>query len=152
MFIDSREQFNLNLNEDSDLKDINFKSIGLNQFKNENIYLFESKEYQFLNYKIKPKIFFLINLTDNIYKISLLKVEIDELSQIIRSIDLNVKINITKQNKLFLVDRYISIKIQKKISFLKLLPDKIIYEMLKKALKEITKRFDKRLKQKINSL
>ena len=152
MFIDSREQFNLNLNEDSDLKDINFKSIGLNQFKNENIYLFESKEYQFLNYKIKPKIFFLINLKNNIYKISLLKVEIDELSQIIRNIDLNVKINITKQNKLFLVDRYISIKIQKKISFLKLLPDKIIYEMLKKALKEITKRFDKRLKQKINSL
>lgn len=152
MFIDSREQFNLNLNEDSDLKDINFKSIGLNQFKNENIYLFESKEYQFLNYKIKPKIFFLINLKNNIYKISLLKVEIDELSQIIRNIDLNIKINITKQNKLFLVDRYISIKIQKKISFLKLLPDKIIYEMLKKALKEITKRFDKRLKQKINSL
>ena len=152
MFIDSREQFDLNLDEDSDLKDINFKSIGLNQLKNENIYLFESKEYQFLKYKIKPKIFFLINLKDNIYKISLLKVEIDELAQIIRDIDLNVKINITKQNKLFFVDRYISIKIQKKISFLKLLPDKVVYEMLKKTLKEITKRFDKRLKQKINSL
>ena len=138
IFIDSREKFNLKLESDYDLKDINLKSIGLNKFKNENIYLFESKEYKLLNYIIKPKMLFNIDLKDNLYKI-------------IKDIDLNVQINISKKNMLFNIERYISIRIEKKISFLKFLPDSIIYEILKNTLKEITKRFDKRLKQKIIS-
>ena len=64
----SIKEFRFGSDSFSVFKKFNLKEIGFNQIAGSNLYIYQSDEYKVLNYSIKPKVIFLINIEDdNIY-------------------------------------------------------------------------------------
>tara|TARA_B100001093_G_C26217491_1_gene754648 strand:- start:32 stop:496 length:465 start_codon:yes stop_codon:yes gene_type:complete len=143
------KKFKLQYKSIEELKKLNLKSIGLRPSGEENIYSYESKKYNFLNYKITPKIFFLITFVTNTCIIKLKRIEISEISKSLKLINLVIEVKIYKHELQLHAERYISIEIIEKQNFLKLLPNELVSKLLENALEIITNRFDKKFINKI---
>ena len=146
---DSTREFLLEFSSIKELKKFNFISIGLKPLKRENIYLYKSKGYKFLNYKITPNIYFLIIFQESNCIIELKNIEISEISSLLKLINIILKVNISEQQSNLKVKRYISLEIIEKKSFLRFMPADIISKILDKSLATITQRFDAKFLQKI---
>ena len=146
---DSTREFLLEFSSIKELKKFNFISIGLKPLKRENIYLYKSKGYKFLNYKITPNIYFLIIFQESNCIIELKNIEISEISSLLKLINIVLKVNISENQNNLNVKRYISIEIIEKKSFLQFIPNDIISKILDKSLATITQRFDAKFLQKI---
>ena len=147
---DSTKEFLLEFSSIKELKKFDFLSIGLKPLKRENIYLYKSKGYKFLNYKITPNIYFLIIFQESNCIIELKNIEISEISSLLKLINIVVKVNISEQPNNLKVKRYMSLEIiETEKSFLQFMPDNIISKILDKSLTTIAQRFDAKFLQKI---
>ncbi len=143
------KKFKLQYKSIEELKKLNLQSIGLRPSGEENIYSYESKKYNFLNYKITPKIFSFIIFETNNCIIRLKRIEISEISNPLKLINLVIEVKIYKLEHQLHAERYISIETIEKKIFLKLLPNEIISKLLENALEIIANRFDKKFINKI---
>tara|TARA_A100000164_G_C21883599_1_gene761536 strand:- start:332 stop:802 length:471 start_codon:yes stop_codon:yes gene_type:complete len=146
---DSTKEFLLEFSSIKELKNFDFISIGLKPLKKENIYLYKSKGYKFLNYKITPNIYFLIIFQESNCIIELKNIEISEISSLLKLINIVIKVNISQQQNNLKTTRYMSLEIIEKKSFLKFMPDDVISKLLNKSLATIAKRFDAKFIQKM---
>ena len=149
IFKDSKKQFLLEFSSIKELKNFDFISIGLKPLKKENIYLYKSKGYKFLNYKITPNIYFLIIFQESQCIIELKDIEISEISSLLKLINIVIKVNISEQQNNLKAKRYMSLEIIEKKSFLQFMPDDLISKLLDKSLTTIAKRFDAKFIQKM---
>ena len=145
----STKEFLLDFSSIKELKKFDFISIGLKPLKRENIYLYKSKGYKFLNYKITPNIYFLIIFQESNCIIELKNIEISEISSLLKLINIVIKVNISQQQNNLKTTRYMSLEIIEKKSFLKFMPDDVISKLLNKSLATIAKRFDAKFIQKM---
>ena len=146
---DSTKEFLLKFSTIKELKNFDFISIGLKPLKKENIYLYKSKGYKFLNYKITPNIYFLIIFQESNCIIELKNIEISEISSLLKLINIVIKVNISEQQNNLKAKRYMSLEIIEKKSFLQFMPDDLISKLLDKSLTTIAKRFDAKFIQKM---
>ena len=77
--VESNKEFKLERNSSEVIKQINLHDIGLNQISGTNLYSYQSAEYKILNFSIKPKVIFLINIEDDNIYLELKKQNIDVL-------------------------------------------------------------------------
>ena len=148
---DSTKEFLLEFSSIKELKEFDFISIGLKPYKRENIYLYKSKGYKFLNYKITPNIYFLIIFQESNCIIELKNIEISEISSLLKLINIVIKVNISEQQNHLKAKRYMSLEIIEKKSFLQFMPDDLISKLLDKSLATIAQRFDAKFIQKMIS-
>ena len=146
---DSTKEFLLEFSSIKELKKFDFISIGLKPLKRENIYLYKSKGYKFLNYKITPIIYFLIIFQESNCIIELKNIEISEISSLLKLINIVIKVNISEQQNNLKAKRYMSLEIIEKKSFLQFMPDDLISKLLDKSLATIAQRFDAKFIQKM---
>ena len=145
----STKKFKLPFKSIQELREINLNSIGLKPSREENVYFYKSKKYKFLKYKITPKIYFLIIFEESTCTIKLKKIEISEISNPLKLINLVIEIRIYERELHLDAERYISLKIIEKQNFLNFLPDKMVSKLLENALEIIVNRFDKKFINKI---
>ena len=145
----STKEFLLDFSSIKELKNFDFISIGLKPLKKENIYLYKSKGYKFLNYKITPKIYFLIIFQESNCIIELKNIEISEILSLLKLINIVIKVDISEQQNNLKVKRYMSLEIIEKKSFLQFMPDDLISKLLDKSLATIAQRFDAKFIQKM---
>ena len=146
---DSTKEFLLDFSSIKELKKFDFISVGLKPLKRKNIYLYKSKGYKFLNYRITPSIYFLIIFQKSNCIIELKNIEISEISSLLKLINIVLKVNISENQTNLKVKRYISIEIIEKKSFLQFMPNDIISKILDKSLATIVQRFDAKFLQKM---
>ena len=146
---DSTKEFLLEFSSIKELRKFDFISIGLKPLKKKNIYLYKSKGYKFLNYKITPNIYFLIIFQESHCIIELKDIEISEISSLLKLLNIVIKVNIYEQQNNLKAKRYISLEIIEKKSFLKFMPDDFISKLLDQSLVTIAHRFDAKFLQKM---
>ena len=122
---DSTKEFLLEFSSIKELNKFDFLSIGLKPLQRENIYLYKSKGYKFLNYKITPNIYFLIIFQESNCIIELKNIEISEISSLLKLINIVIKVNIFEQQNSLKAKRYLSLEIIEKKSQLKYIYVKI---------------------------
>ena len=150
MFLkDSTNEFLLEFSSIKELKNFDFLSIGLKPLKKENFYLYKSKGYKFLNYQIIPNIYFLIIFQESNCTIELKNIEISEISNLLKLINIVIKVNISEQKHNLRAKRYMSLEIIEKKSFLQFMPDDLISKLLDKSLTTIVQRFDAKFIEKM---
>ena len=146
---DSTREFLLEFSSIKELKKFDFISVGLKPLKRKNMYLYKSKGYKFLNYRITPSIYFLIIFQESNCIIELKNIEISEISSLLKLINIVLKVNISENQNNLNVKRYISIEIIEKKSFLQFIPNDIISKILDKSLATIVQRFDAKFLKKM---
>ena len=146
---DSTKEFLLDFSSIKELKKFDFISVGLKPLKRKNIYLYKSKGYKFLNYRITPSIYFLIIFQKSNCIIELKNIEISEISSLLKLINIVLKVNISENQTNLKVKRYMSIEIIEKKSFLQFMPNDIISKILDKSLATIVQRFDAKFLHKM---
>ncbi len=149
IYKDSTNEFLLEFFSIKELKEFDFISIGLKPLKRENMYLYKSKGYKLLNYKITPNIYFLIIFQESNCIIELKNIEIPEISSLLKLINIVIKVNISEQQNNLKAKRYMSLEIIEKKSFLRFMPDDLISKLLDKSLRTIARLFDAKFIQKM---
>ena len=139
------------LDKDSILavKNINLKKIGFNQISNSNLYIYQSDEYKVLNYSIKPKLIFLINIEDDNIYIKLQDISIKNLPNIFKKLNLNIEVNIFNERNFYKIIRHISLEYKSKNKLMRYVSENFIDKLLKNLIEIITIRFDKKLIKKV---
>ena len=135
----------------NDLNKIKLEKIQLKKISKLNQYLYESKGFNILKWYFKPAIIFLI-----IYGEKNISLETDE--NLIKGLGLfsdilkiRIKFNILKNpENSFTAERSITLGLKKKPKFLRLIPNKILKQLLSQALDLIAKRVDKKLLLKLS--
>ena len=131
------------------IKNIDLKYFGLSPTSKPNIYSFNSKHYKFLNYKIKPKLNFLIDKKVDSFLIKLDSFDVEGINNLLNHIDLNLEIIISQKGNLCELNRNILLRLVSKEGFFKALPNVVISKLLSKSLHAICSRFDKKLESKL---
>ena len=147
--VDSVREFKLVRDSFSGVKKINLKKIGFDQIPNSNLYIYQSDEYKILNYSIKPELIFSINSDDKSINISLQSINIKNLPMIFNRSNLDIEVRIFPEKGLCKVIRYISLKYESKNKLISYASDNFIDKIFKNLIEVISKRFDKKLIQKV---
>ena len=147
--VDSVREFKLVRDSFSGVKKINLKKIGFDQIPNSNLYIYQSDEYKILNYSIKPELIFSINSDDKSINISLQSINIKNLPMIFNRSNLDIEVRISPEKGLCKVIRYISLKYESKNKLISYASDNFIDKIFKNLIEVISKRFDKKLIQKV---
>ena len=84
--IDSDREFSLVNESFSIFKKINLNELGFTEISESNLYIYQSGEYKILNYSIKPRLIISINIQDEIIKIKLEKISIENLPYIFKTL------------------------------------------------------------------
>ncbi len=144
----SKKEINIGFISISDLKKINLKKLGLNKVNNPNQFVYNSDVFKILNYKVKAEINFLIFFKENNIYLELISIRgiPDLLNQIIT---IKIKVDIHQDGNSCKAKREISLYLKKENSFLRILSDKLINNLLSNALENISNRFDKKFLNKI---
>ena len=147
--IDSDKEFSLVRNSFSVLKEINLKDIGFNQISSSNLYLYQSNEYKILNYSIKPKVVFLINIEDDKIYLRLKDIKIKSLPNIFKTLKLNIEVNIFPEKNSYRIKRHISLKYQSENQIIKFVSKNLVNKFLDNLIEIISIRFDRKLIKKV---
>ncbi len=146
--ITSTKIINIDSKSFSDFKKLNIEKLGLNKIKDSNIFEYNSKVFNVLNYKIKSNLIFEIFYQGNNIHINLQSIKgIPELIK--KNITLKIKVDIYQKGKSCEAKRFISLNLNKDSFFLKLLSDEITKKFTLNILEVITKRFDKKFLNKV---
>ena len=147
--IDSEREFNLVKASFSVVKKINLKKIGFTQISNSNLYIYKSGEYKILNYSIKPQLIFSINIEDEIIKIKLESIDIENLPNIFKKLILTLEANIFSEKDFCKINRQISLKYESKNKLIKFISENFINKLLNNLIDKISMRFDRKLIKKV---
>ncbi|MBK17115.1 MAG: hypothetical protein CMK49_03760 [Prochlorococcus sp. SP3034] len=130
-------------------QNIDHKKI-INKDKNGK-YLYQSREYKILNYKIEPTIYFTIKYEKDSIEINCEKIDLNIHSKLNYLIKIYINVKITKLSKDIKLQRVMELCLPNDQSF-KIMPYAIKEFLLNKATSISSKRFDKRLTKKILEL
>ena len=147
--IDSNREFTLVKASFSIIKKINLKEIGFTRISDSNLYIYQSDEYKILNYSIKPKLIFSIHIEDEIIKIKLESISLNNLPNIFKTLKLNLETNIFSEKDLCKVNRKISLRYENKNKFLKFISENFLNKFLNNLIDTISIRFDRKLIKKV---
>ena len=129
-------------------KKINLEEIGFNQISESNLYIYQSDEYRILNYSIKPKVIFLVDIEDENIYIKLQDIKIKNLPNIFKTLRLNIEVNIFAEGNFYRIIRHISLSYDSKNKLMRFLSENFINKLLENLIEIISKRFDKKLIKK----
>ncbi len=147
--IDSYREFSLVKESFSIIKKINLKKIGFTKISDSNLYSYQSDEYKILNYSIKPKLIFSIYFKDEIIKIKLENIGIENLPNIFNTLKLNLEANIFSEKDLCKVKRRISLRYENKNKLIKFISENFLNRFLNNLIDTISIRFDRKLIKKV---
>ena len=147
--IESVKEFRFGNDSFSVFKKFNLKEIGFNQIEESNLYIYQSDEYKILNYSIKPQLIFSIYFEDEIIKIKLEKISIENLPNIFKTFKLNLEANIFSEKDLCKVNRQISLRYENKNNFFKFISENFLNKFLNNLIDNISIRFDRKLIKKL---
>ena len=147
--IDSDREFSLVKESFSIIKKINLKKIGFTKISDSNLYSYQSDEYKILNYSIKPQLIFSINFEDEIIKIKLESISIENLPNIFKTLKLNLEANIFSEKDLCKVKRRISLRYENKNKLIKFISENFLNKFLNNLIDNISIRFDRKLIKKL---
>ena len=130
---------------------INFepKELGLEKDKNSELYIYNSKGYEILNWKIKPRIFINLRKSDEYIRVNLENKFISGIGTLSKLITVDIETIIKRSSDYCLIERSIILGVHNDRKFLKFIPDYLIKNLLKESLELVSKRFDKQLLKKI---
>ena len=131
------------------LRKINLEEIGFNQIAGSNLYIYQSDEYKILNYSIKPKLIFSINIQDEIIKIKLEKISLENFPNIFKILKLTLEANISSEKDFCKIKRRISLRSESKNKFIKFISENFNNKFLNNLIEIISNRFDKKLIKKV---
>ena len=144
----SVKEFRFGRDSFSDFKKFNLKEIGFNQIAESNLYIYQSNEYKILNYSVKPKVIFLINIEDDNIYIKLKDIVIKNLPNIFKTFTLDIQVNIFLEGNFYRIVRNISLNYESKNKLMRYLSENFINKLLNNLIEVITIRFDKKLIKK----
>jgi len=145
----SVKEFELGSNSLTGFKKINLQEIGFNKIYGSNLYIYQSDEFRILNYSIKPKLIFLINIeNENIY-IKLQDINIKNLPNIFKKLSLDIEVNIFPEGNFYRIIRHISLNYDNKNKLMRYFSENFLNKLLNNLIEIISKRFDKKLIKKI---
>ncbi len=144
----SIKEFRFGSDSFSIFKKFNLKEIGFNQIAGSNLYIYQSDEYKVLNYSIKPKVIFLINIEDGNIYIKLKDIIIEKLPNIFKSLSLDIEVNIFLEVNFYRIVRHISIDYENKNKFMRYISENFINKLLNNLIEIISIRFDRKLIKK----
>ena len=145
----SVKEFRFGRDSFSDFKKFNLKEIGFNQIAESNLYIYQSDEYKILNYSIKPKVIFLINIEDNNIYIKLKDIIIKNLPNFFKALSLDIEVNIFSEKDLCKINRHISLRYENKNKLIKFISENFLNKFLNNLIDNISIRFDRKLIKKI---
>ena len=145
----SVKEFRFDSDSFSVFKKINLKEIGFNQITGSNLYIYQSNEYKLLNYSIKPKVIFLINIKDDNIYIKLHDISIKNLPNIFKTLSLDLEVNIFPDGNFYKIIRHISLSYKSKNKLMKYLSKNFINKLLNNLIEIISIRFDRKLIKKV---
>ena len=144
----SVKEFRFDSDSFSVLEKINLKEIGFNQIAGSNLYIYQSNEYKILNYSIKPKVIFLIDIKDDNIYIKLQDISIKNLPNIFKTLSLEIEVNIFPEGNFYRIIRHISLNYESKNKLVKYLSENFINKLLNNLIEIISIRFDRKLIKK----
>ena len=144
----SVKEFKFGNDSFSVFKKFNLKEIGFNQIDESNLYIYQSDEYRVLNYSIKPKVIFLINIKDDNIYIKLQDISIKNLPNIFKTLSLEIEVNIFPEGNFYRIIRHISLSYDGNNKLIRYLSENFIKKLLDNLIETISKRFDKKLTKK----
>ena len=144
----SVKEFKLGSDSSTVFKKINLQDIGFNQINGSNLYIYQSDAYRILNYSIKPKVIFLINIEDENIYIKLQDIIIKKLPNIFKTLNLDIEVNIFPEGNFFRIIRHISLNYDNKNKLMRYFSENLINKLLDNLIEIISKRFDKKLIKK----
>ena len=147
--VNSDREFKLVRNSYSVFKKNNLKKIGFNQISGTNLYKYESDEYKILNYSIKPQLIFLINIEDDNTSLKLKEITIQRLPNILKTLNLNIVVNVFSESDFYRITRHISLEYKDKNKFIRFLSENFINKFLNNLMEIISIRFDRKLIKKL---
>ncbi len=146
--IESVKEFRFGNDSFSVFKKFNLKEIGFNQIGESNLYIYQSDEYKILNYSIKPKVIFLINIEENNIYIKLKDIIIKNLPNIFKALRLDIEVNIFLEDNFYRIVRNISLNYESKNKLMKYLSENFINKFLNNFIEIVSIRFDRKLIKK----
>ena len=138
---------NLNFEELKNIIDINY---GSNNEENK-IYIYQSREYKILQWKIRPRIYMNIKPDDSSIEITCRKIDLNIPENLSSTLKIYIKVNIKRFQKGITIERMLKICLTNKGS-IKYMPKALKEFLLDKAITLSSKRFDKRLTKKLEDL
>ena len=132
----------------SDIKKINLRKIGLNKVHEPNIFVYNSRIFKILKYKIKPQINFSICYEQDNIQFELLSIEGIPKS-LKRIFELDIKVDIYQEGEYCKAKRYLSLSLDESKIFKGTISVKILHRLLLKVSEIISIRFDKRFLNKL---
>lgn len=147
--INSDREFILINESFSIIKKINLKDLGFTKISGTNLYIYQSGEYKILNYSIKPRLIFSINIQDKIIKIKLENISIENLPNIFKTLKLTLEANIFSEKDLCKVNREISLRYESKNKLIRFISENLMNKFLKNLIDMISIRFDRKLIKKV---
>ena len=148
--IDSHKEFRIGNDSLLVLKKINLKEMGFKQIDGSNLYIYQSNEYKILNYSIKPMLIFIINIEDDNIYIKLQDINIKNLPNIFKTINLDIEVNIFSESNFYRINRHISLKYESKNKLMRYLSENFINKLLSNLIENISIRFDRKLIKKVS--
>ena len=148
--INSVKEFSFGNYSHSVFKKINLKEIGFNQISGSNLYIYKSNEYKILNYSIKPKVIFLINIEDDYIYIKLQDINIKNLPNIFKTLSLDIEVSISHEGNFYKIIRHISLNYESKNKLMRYLSENFKNKLLKNLIEIISIRFDRKLIKKVS--
>tara|TARA_A100001011_G_scaffold71176_1_gene72946 strand:+ start:26 stop:490 length:465 start_codon:yes stop_codon:yes gene_type:complete len=147
--VDRDTEFKLVRNSFKVIKKINLQEIGFNQISGTNLYKYQSDEYRILNYSIKPKVIFLINIKEDNIFIKLQDISIKNLPNIFKTLNLNIEVKILAKSNFYIIIRHISLRYEDNNKLIKYLSENFKNKFLNNLIDIISRRFDRKLVKKV---
>tara|TARA_B100001093_G_C26603008_1_gene916776 strand:+ start:252 stop:716 length:465 start_codon:yes stop_codon:yes gene_type:complete len=147
--INSDREFILINKSFSIIKKINLKELGFTKISGSNLYIYQSGEYKILNYSIKPRLIFSINIQDKIIKMKLENISIENLPNIFKTLKLTLEANIFSEKDLCKINREISLRYESKNKLIRFISENLMNKFLKNLIDMISIRFDRKLIKKV---
>ena len=147
--VDRDTEFKLVRNSFKVIKKINLQEIGFNQISGTNLYKYQSDEYKILNYSIKPKVIFLIDIKENNIFIKLQDISIKNLPNIFKTLNLNIEVKILAKSNFYIIIRHISLRYEDNNKLIKYLSENFKNKFLNNLIDIISRRFDRKLVKKV---
>ena len=147
--INSDREFILVNESFSIIKKINLKELGFTKISGSNLYIYQSGEYKILNYSIKPRLIFSINIQDKIIKMKLENISIENLPNIFKTLKLTLEANIFSEKDLCKINREISLRYESKNKLIRFISENLMNKFLKNLIDMISIRFDRKLIKKV---
>ena len=148
----SNRKFSLDKINFNRLLNFNPLDIGLEKHKKQNSFIYNSKGFDMIYWKIKPKIIIRIIKTNDCLKIQLENNNISGIGDLSKLIRIDIETFITGTSDYCFINRSIKLEVYNERGFLKLIPDYLIQNLLKEALAIVSNRFDKKLSNKIKNI